>query len=253
MNLLRNKIAFFVMLTTALACQSIFACTVDIDIKPQSCPNPINVKNCGVITIAIIGWEGLKDEYPKLETFTGDNMVELLYRVNPEEDFKLGEPVSFLRWHFEDVSSKLDDASVCCERGAPDGILDLVLQFSVQDVVDSLNLRQFPQDTALEVQIRVYWEPPGLGNWYLDGTDCVIIKGSSKCSLFDWFGCNIFCGCKDWDYRCCDYKDWDFRDWDYKDWDHRDCDYKAWDSRDCDDKGRDDKGRDDKECDRRGR
>jgi hypothetical protein len=80
---------------------------VSIDIKPGSDKNPLNVKENGVLPVAILGTENF-------EVFTIDPASIKLNGVAP------------IRSSYEDVSSPSDK------------ILDLVLKFNVQDIVAKL-------------------------------------------------------------------------------------------------------------------
>jgi hypothetical protein len=96
---------------------------VPFDIKPQSCPNPINVESKGVIPVAILG--------------TADFDVT---QVDPAS-VQL-EGVSPLRWSLEDVATPFNglmsfDAFDCTTLG-PDGFLDLTFKYKSQEVVAAL-------------------------------------------------------------------------------------------------------------------
>jgi len=102
---------------TSLAC-------VPIDIKPQSCPNPLNVKKKGVLPVTILGtaFFDVNDVDPAT--------VEL-------------EGVSPLRWDWEDVATPdepFEDKLDCmdCNTLGPDGYLDLTLKFDAQEIVAAL-------------------------------------------------------------------------------------------------------------------
>jgi hypothetical protein len=97
---------------------------VDIDIKPTSCPNPLNVKSKGVLPIAILG----ADDFD-------------VTAVDP--DTVLLEGVAPLRWALEDVATPWDGISgdgYCedCWTEGPDRSLDLTLKFDKQEVVAAL-------------------------------------------------------------------------------------------------------------------
>jgi len=64
----------------------------------------------------------------------------------------------------------------------PDGIPDLVLKFSVQELVAYLKLRDVAHDTLLELEICAKMDN-GI-NW-IHGTDCVIIKNKGVKRLLD--------------------------------------------------------------------
>ena len=97
---------------------------VAVDIKPQSCPNPLGTKDKGVLPIAILG--------------TGDFDVTMVDPASVEL-----EGVAPLRWALEDVATPYGplpeepDAYDCTEAG-PDGFLDLSIKFDVQEVVAAL-------------------------------------------------------------------------------------------------------------------
>jgi len=98
--------------------------SVGIDIKPQSCPNPINTKSNGVLPVAILG--------------TGDFDVTT---IDPAS-VRL-EGVAPLRWALEDVATPFEpytgkeDAYDCTCEG-PDGFCDLTIKFKQQEVVTAL-------------------------------------------------------------------------------------------------------------------
>jgi len=97
---------------------------VPVDIKPGSCPNPINVKSQGVIPAAILG--------------TADFDVA---RIIPES-IKLNG-VSPIRWASEDVATPYEPfigkrESYDCNKDGPDGYMDLTLKFSTQEIAGSL-------------------------------------------------------------------------------------------------------------------
>lgn len=95
-----------------------------IDIKPESCPNPLNVDGKGVLPVAILG--------------TADFDVN---EIDPAA-VRL-EGVAPLRWSLEDVATPFEpffgkgDAFDCNEYG-PDGYMDLSLMFKAQEVVAAL-------------------------------------------------------------------------------------------------------------------
>ena len=97
---------------------------VPVDIKPTSCPNPLNVKSQGLLPVAICGTDTLD------VTQIDPTAVRL-------------EGVAPLRWELEDVATPYvpflgkKECSDCTEEG-PDGHLDLTLKFAIQEVVAAL-------------------------------------------------------------------------------------------------------------------
>jgi hypothetical protein len=101
-----------------------FAVVVPVDIKPMSCPNPLNVGAKGVLPVAILGTADF--DVTQVDVAT----VQL-------------EGVSPLRWDCEDVATPFEpfigkEACDCCTEEGPDGYLDLTLKFDTQEIVAAL-------------------------------------------------------------------------------------------------------------------
>ncbi len=100
---------------------------VYIDVKPGSCPNPVNTKKQGVLPVAVLG--------------TADFDVET---IDPETITIEG--VSPIRYDYEDVGTPVDPVlgkksqNECTEASA-DGYLDLTLKFDTQAILDALEAR----------------------------------------------------------------------------------------------------------------
>lgn len=93
---------------------------IGVDIKPQSCPNPINVNGKGVLPVAILGTE-------EFDVTTVDPASVRLEGVAP------------LRWSLEDVATPYEgDLNGYCHDLGPDGCLDLNLKFKTQELVAAL-------------------------------------------------------------------------------------------------------------------
>jgi hypothetical protein len=98
---------------------------VAVDIKPQSCPNPLNVKDKGWLPVAILGGEDLD------VTQIDPASVRLEHLLG-------GAPVA---WALEDVATPYEpfigkplDPYACTEEGA-DGFMDLTLKFEAQEII----------------------------------------------------------------------------------------------------------------------
>jgi len=95
---------------------------VPIDIKPTSCPNPLNTKSNGVIPVAILGTEDF-------DVSVIDPATVLLEGVSP------------LRWALEDVATPYEpyvgkeDCYDDCNEFGPDGYIDLTLKFDTQELL----------------------------------------------------------------------------------------------------------------------
>ena len=99
---------------------------VALDIKPQSCRNPVKFKATGTLPVAILGTENFNVEDIDMST------VEVA-------------GVSPLRWRMEDVAAPFypligrRDAFDCTTDG-PDGFRDVVMHFSMKEIRAALQL-----------------------------------------------------------------------------------------------------------------
>ncbi|MCK5509695.1 MAG: YncE family protein [Desulfobacterales bacterium] len=100
---------------------------VFVDIKPGSCPNPLNLKQKGVLPVAILGTE-------EFDVASIDPATIRLSKEGVE-----GE-VAPLRWSYEDVATPFEGELCDCSDLNGDGYMDLTLKFKAQDVVDTLEL-----------------------------------------------------------------------------------------------------------------
>lgn len=98
---------------------------VAIDVKPESCPNPLNTKSKGVTPVAILGTADFDVTLIDLETVA-------LAGVSP------------LQWNWEDVATPFEpytgkeDCDLDCNTEGPDGYLDLTLKFDTQELLDAI-------------------------------------------------------------------------------------------------------------------
>ncbi|MHC4488588.1 MAG: hypothetical protein ACYSW7_05340 [Planctomycetota bacterium] len=107
---------------------------VDIDIKPESCPNPINVRSKGVLTVAVPGTEDFD------ATSIDPESILLTDADGPLE-------VSPLRWAYEDVATPFEGEPCDCGTEGPDGYVDLTLKFSIPELVEKLDLADVAGET----------------------------------------------------------------------------------------------------------
>jgi hypothetical protein len=125
---------------------------VEVDIKPGSCPNPLNVKDKGVLPVAVLGTEDFD-----------------VFNIDPAS-IRL-EGVAPIRSSYEDVaapvSNKSDDCD--CTTEGPDGYLDLVLKFDVQEIVAALGGMYDGDIYLLTLTGETIDGTP------IEGTDCVVI------------------------------------------------------------------------------
>jgi len=141
---------------------------VAVDIKPESCPNPINVKSKGVFPVAILGTEDFDVNQVDPDSIT-------LWT----ED---GGEVTPLRWALEDVAtpyiySPEDEEEYMCTTDGPDGYTDLTLKFDIQEIVDALGEPENVHDGDVEF-VRLTGNL--LNGITINGKDVIIIIKKGK-------------------------------------------------------------------------
>jgi len=132
------------------------ALQVAVDIKPGSCPNPLNVKSSGVLPVAILGTNDVN-------VITIDPTSIRLAGVKP------------LRSGLEDVAGLVADSNNCnCSETGPDGFLDLTLKFKTQEIADSIGDVNDGDILVLELAGVLFDEKP------IEGSDCILILDKHK-------------------------------------------------------------------------
>jgi hypothetical protein len=128
---------------------SIEAIEASIDIKPQSCPNVLNVKSRGILPVAILG----SDEF---DVSNIDSETISLEGVPP------------LRSSIEDVATPIVDGVDCdCTTDGPDGFTDLTLKFDTQEIVAALGDIEGGQERILYLTGQLNDGTP------FEGSDCI--------------------------------------------------------------------------------
>jgi hypothetical protein len=135
--------------------------SVFVDVKPMSCPNPLNVRSKGVLPVAILG----------AEDFDVTTVDPASVRLNLADMGLIdGEGVCPLRWAYEDVATPyLPDIGGCHDLG-PDGYLDLVLKFRTQEVV-ALDLSGHEDGAEVDLQITGQL----FDGFYIIGQDTIVV------------------------------------------------------------------------------
>ncbi|MBA2841016.1 hypothetical protein HNP87_001565 [Methanococcus maripaludis] len=138
---------------------------VGFDVKPGSCPNPINIKSNGVQPMAIAGSE----EFDVYDI----NVSTLKIGICVNGEFTEFEGVAPLRWVYSDVTENYipEEGEPCCIRTHPDGITDLSMKYDTQELVEA-GLEDYGKNDELCLCIK--------GTTYdgeqFVGRDCIIIK-----------------------------------------------------------------------------
>jgi hypothetical protein len=139
---------------------------VAVDVKPGSCPNPVNFKSQGVLPIAILSTVDL-------DAATIDPVTIRLEGVVP------------LRSAFEDVGTPFEPLTgkahceLDCLDDGPDGLLDLTLKFRTVDIVAALSDAADGECHVLMLTGNLKEE---FGSTPIEGEDVVLIlnKGSGR-------------------------------------------------------------------------
>ena len=135
---------------------TIFPKPVFIDIKPQACPNPLNVRSGGVLPVAVLG----------SENFDVNTIQVASIRLSG---------VAPIRNGYEDVATPMSDGNECeCTTGGPDGYTDLTLRFKTQEIVEVLGELNDGDVLVLSLTGVLIDEIP------IEGADCVLISGRHK-------------------------------------------------------------------------
>lgn len=143
---------------------------LSIDIKPGSCPNPLNAASRGYLPISILGSAAFDAMAVDLNTVVLSRADGIGGSVLPAEGRR--GPRSVL----EDTGTPFGGELCDCHALKGDGIDDLSMKFKTQVVVDALELDLEARGTVLELVVS--------GN-LLDGTpfvlsDCIVIVGGRR-------------------------------------------------------------------------
>ena len=139
------------------------AISVYVDIKPESCPNPLNVKSKGVLPVAILGTEDFD-----------------VTTIDPTSVHLKGVPS--LRSGLEDVEMPFDGKCLECATVGPDEILDLTLKFDTEEIVKELGDPADGAKLCLELTGKLFDGTPILGE---DGVR-IINKGNKGKGGGNW-------------------------------------------------------------------
>lgn len=135
---------------------------IPVDIRPGSCPNPINPKSKGVLPVALLGTEDFD------ATIIDPATLEL---KREGEEFGAAP----LRWAYEDVATPFKGGGTPCECHDldGDGYLDLTLKFDVQEVVSCLGGVREGDKVRLILTGKLKEE---FGGTPVRGQDCVWLR-----------------------------------------------------------------------------
>jgi beta-lactam-binding protein with PASTA domain len=130
-----------------------YAVPVDVDIKPASCPSPLNVESKGILPVAILSSE-------EFDVNTIDIASIRLEGVAP------------IRSSAEDVATPVADGNNCeCNTAGPDGYLDLTLKFKTYQIAEAVGQVPDRQTLVLTLTGQLADGTP------IEGADCMVVVG----------------------------------------------------------------------------
>ncbi len=111
-----------------------------LDIKPASCPNPLNRDSNGLLPVALVGSKGFDA-----------NDVDITTLLLSRADGEGGEVAPGPQTEIEDVATPFGGELCDCHELEGDGIDDVSMHFVKSDVVEVLELDKVPDGTLLEL------------------------------------------------------------------------------------------------------
>jgi hypothetical protein len=147
-----------------------------LDIKPGSCPNPLNRSSRGVLPVAVVGTVDLDVTMIDVSSVRLSRADGVGGPVAPNE----GPPGPHST--FEDVATPFEGEACDCHDLSGDGIVDLVLKFRTDAVGDALLLDDL--DHGDEIELVVTGSLFG-GAEFTTAGDCILIvpPGSSNAAV----------------------------------------------------------------------
>jgi probable HAF family extracellular repeat protein len=150
--------------------------TLSLDIKPGSCPNPLNRRSRGVLPVAVVGTEDFDATQIDVSSVVLSRADGVGGAVAPNE----GPPGPHSV--FEDVATPFEGEACDCDDASGDGMMDLSLKFRTDDVVEILQLDDLEFGGEVELVVT---------GTLLDGTefstagDCILIvpQGTSNANV----------------------------------------------------------------------
>jgi hypothetical protein len=173
---MRAVTSLVVLLNLALIVLSGCVEEVPVDVKPQSCPNPLNLKSKGVLPVAFLGTEEFDVHEVDLSTVVLAVTIDADTLGTAEAEPTTVEPIHEMT-DYEDVATPGTDPESCdCTEAGPDGYTDLVLHFSTQEVAAAISSDLGSVANNDVVLLVVGGQLPD-ESWVI-GADCVVIKGA---------------------------------------------------------------------------
>ncbi len=149
---------------------------ISLDIKPGSCPNPLNRSSHGVLPVAVVGTGGFDVMEIDISSLRLSRADGIGGQVAPNE----GPPGPHTV--IADVATPIEGQACDCHDQTGDGIDDMSMKFRTDEVVEILELADFNPGDEVELVVTAL---------LLDGTgfttegDCILIvpQGTSNAGV----------------------------------------------------------------------
>jgi hypothetical protein len=118
-----------------------------LDIRPGSCPNPLNRKSQGVLPVALVGTDELDVTQVDLDSLVLTRADGVGGGVTP----LMGPPGPRIR--VQDVATPFAGELCDCHELDGDGIDDLAMKFRTPEIIAALELSTLPGGTSIELNL----------------------------------------------------------------------------------------------------
>jgi len=119
-----------------------------IDIRPGSCPNMLSVRSRGLVQVVLLGTEALNVADVDFDSLVLSRADRAGQGISPVRKF--GRRFGAIK----DVATAPDDERYDCGTTEPDGFDDLILAFSVDQLVQSLGLQEALRRTTVPLALQ---------------------------------------------------------------------------------------------------
>lgn len=119
-----------------------------VDIRPGSCPNTLSVRGRGLVRAVLLGTEQFDVADVDFDSLVLSRSDGTGQGVSPVGKF--GRRFGAIK----DVATSPDDERYDCDTTEPDGFDDLILSFSVRELVHALRLREESRRTTVSLALR---------------------------------------------------------------------------------------------------
>ncbi len=148
-------------------CETILA---TLDIKPEACPNVVNLKSQGVLTAVLTG----DSDIDATQVDTATLALRRADGVGGSAEPLTGPPGPGI--HFADLASPSDTDPCDCSTAGPDGVGDLLMRFNTSELAEALDLHSLPAGSSITLTLTGAL----LDGTLIEASDCIVLPGASS-------------------------------------------------------------------------